>query len=45
MAFRDWKTGWIERHDESGDEFDVETYVEALPKTFIADFARSRPRL
>jgi hypothetical protein len=40
-AFRDWKTGWIERHDESGDEFDVEPYVEALPKTFLADFKLS----
>ena len=37
-AFRDWKTGWVEQHDESGDEFDVESYVEALPKTFLADF-------
>jgi len=40
-AFRDWKTGWIEQHDESGDEFDVEAYVEALPKTFLADFKLS----
>jgi hypothetical protein len=40
-AFRDWKTGWIEQHDESGDEFDVETYIEALPKTFLADFKLS----
>ena len=40
-AFRDWKTGWIERHDESGDEFDVESYAEALPKTFITDFKLS----
>ena len=41
VAFRDWKTGWIEQHNESGDEFDVETYVEALPKTFLADFKLS----
>ena len=40
-AFRDWKTGWVERHDETGDEFDVESYVEALPKTFISDFKLS----
>jgi nitric oxide reductase activation protein len=40
-AFRDWKTGWVERHDQVGDEFDVESYVEALPKTFIADFKLS----
>ena len=36
--FRDWKTGWIERHEQSGDEFDVEIYAEGLPKTFITDF-------
>ncbi len=40
-AFRDWKTGWVEKHDESGDEFDVETYVEALPKPFLSDFKLS----
>jgi hypothetical protein len=40
-AFRDWKTGWVERHEESGDEFDVESYVEALPKTFLTDFKLS----
>ncbi len=40
-AFREWKTGWVERHDETGDEFDVESYVEALPKTFLADFKLS----
>ena len=40
-AFRDWKTGWVERHAETGDEFDVESYVEALPKTFLSDFRLS----
>jgi hypothetical protein len=40
-AFRDWKTGWVERHDETGDEFDVESYVEALPKAFLSDFRLS----
>jgi nitric oxide reductase activation protein len=40
-AFREWKTGWVERHEEAGDEFDVESYVEALPKTFLADFKLS----
>jgi hypothetical protein len=40
-AFRDWKTGWVERHEESGDEFDVESYIEALPKTFLSDFKLS----
>jgi hypothetical protein len=36
-AFREWKTGWIERHDETGDELDIETIVEALPKPFLTD--------
>jgi hypothetical protein len=36
-AFREWKTGWVERHEEKGDEFDVETYAEALPKPFLSD--------
>jgi len=40
-AFRDWKTGWIERHEETGDEFDVESYVEGLHKTFLSDFKLS----
>jgi hypothetical protein len=40
-AFREWKTGWVERHEQSGDEFDVESYVEALPKTFLSDFKLS----
>lgn len=40
-AFRGWKTGWVERHDETGDEFDTESYVEALPKTFLSDFKLS----
>jgi hypothetical protein len=40
-AFRDWKTGWVERHEVAGDEFDVESYVEALPKTFLTDFKLS----
>lgn len=40
-AFRSWKTGWVERHEEAGDEFDVESYVEALPRTFLIDFKLS----
>ena len=36
-AFREWKTGWVERHDERGDELDIETVVEALPKPFLQD--------
>jgi hypothetical protein len=39
--FRDWKTGWLERHDYTGEEFDPEVYVERLPKPFLADFKMS----
>jgi hypothetical protein len=40
-AFRSWKTGWVERHEEAGDELDVESYIEALPRTFLTDFKLS----
>jgi nitric oxide reductase activation protein len=40
-AFRAWKTGWVERHEETGDEFDVESHVEFLPKVFLSDFKLS----
>jgi hypothetical protein len=40
-AFRDWKTGWIERHDDTGEELDIETFSEALPKPFLADMKLS----
>jgi hypothetical protein len=40
-AFRDWKTGWVERHEERGDEFDVEPYTEGLPKPFLSDLKLS----
>ena len=40
-SFRDWKTGWIERHGETGEEFDPESYTENLPKTFLADYKLS----
>ena len=36
-AFREWKTGWMERHDDSGEELDIETLAEALPKPFLND--------
>ncbi|MDQ3839474.1 MAG: VWA domain-containing protein [Thermoproteota archaeon] len=39
--FKQWKTGWIERHEENGEELDAETFLERLPKTFIADFKLS----
>ncbi len=35
--FREWRTGWIERHDRFGDEFDSEAYVESIPTPFIVD--------
>jgi hypothetical protein len=36
-AFRQWKTGWVERHEETGEEIDVETIAEGLPKPFLTD--------
>ena len=35
--FKEWRTGWIERHDRSGDEFDSEAFVEFIPTPFIVD--------
>jgi hypothetical protein len=41
-AFRSWKTGWKEVHDDSGDELDVEALAEPLPgKPFLADMKLS----
>jgi hypothetical protein len=40
-AFRDWRTGWIERHDKTGEEFDPESYTESLPNPFLTDFKLS----
>lgn len=40
-AFRGWKTGWVERHDDSGEEIDIETFAEALPKPFLTDMKLS----
>jgi hypothetical protein len=39
--FKHWKTGWIEKHKETGDEFDPDTFVERLSKTFITDIRLS----
>ncbi|MEO9294854.1 MAG: VWA domain-containing protein [Nitrososphaera sp.] len=41
VAFREWKTGWVERHDDSGEEIDIETFAEALPKPFLTDMKLS----
>jgi hypothetical protein len=40
-AFRGWKTGWVERHEESGEEFDVEARLESHSKVFLSDFKLS----
>ena len=40
-AFREWKTGWVERHDDAGEELDIETFSEGLPKPFLADLKLS----
>ena len=41
-AFRSWKTGWKEVHDDSGDELDVEALAESLTnKPFLADMKLS----
>ena len=39
--FKDWKTGWKELHEETGEEFDAESYAEMLPKPFLTDFKLS----
>lgn len=36
-AFRDWKSGWIEVHEDKGEELDVETYLDSHDKPFITD--------
>lgn len=38
--FRDWRTGWSERHAASGDEFDAEGHIEGHGP-FITDVKRS----
>ena len=38
LAVRDWKTGWIETHEESGDDLDVDVVIEAQHKPFFADY-------
>ena len=40
-AFRDWRSGWIELHEKTGEEFDAESYAETLPKLFLTDFKLS----
>lgn len=38
--FREWATGWRERHDASGDEFDPESHAEGH-RPFFTDIRRS----
>ena len=40
-SFRDLKTGLIEIHEQTGEEFDVESYAETLPRPFLTDFKLS----
>jgi von Willebrand factor type A domain len=40
-AFRDWKSGWVELHDKTGEEFDSESYAEMLANPFLTDFKLS----
>jgi hypothetical protein len=35
--FRKWKTGWIEKHSSTGDEFDEESFVEKHHSPFFVD--------
>ena len=36
-ALKEWKSGWKEKYDFSGDEIEVENYIEKQPKIFISD--------
>lgn len=36
-ALKEWKSGWRERYDFTGEEIEVENYIERQPKVFIKD--------
>ncbi len=36
-ALKEWKTGWRERYDFTGEEIEIENYIERQPKVFIKD--------
>ena len=36
-VFKEWKTGWTEVNRETGDELDVEMYIESANKPFLTD--------
>lgn len=43
--FRKWKTGWVEKHDVSGDEFDEESYIEKHIPFFIDEKIRYKANI
>ena len=38
LVVRDWKTGWIETHEDNGDDLDVDVVIEGQQKPFFADY-------
>ena len=40
-AVRNWKIGWVETHEESGDELDVDAILESQAKPFLTDYKNS----
>ena len=36
-ALKEWKSGWKEKYDFSGDEIEIENYIEKQSKIFISD--------
>lgn len=36
-ALREWRIGWKERYDYTGEEIEIENYIERQPKVFIND--------
>ncbi|WP_458743362.1 hypothetical protein [Candidatus Nitrosocosmicus sp. T] len=36
-ALKEWKSGWKEKYDFTGDEIEIENYIEKQPKVFISD--------
>lgn len=36
-ALKEWKSGWKERYDFTGEEIEIENYIERQPKVFIRD--------
>ncbi len=36
-ALKEWRSGWKEKYDFSGDEIEIENYIEKQSKIFISD--------